>query len=248
MRLFYLLLSMLSCHCMAEFEARKVTQVVQVDGLANEVDWKKASWYPLDQLIIGEQPTNSDFSGRFKIMWDDQQLYLLVEITDDILFDQYADPLERYWDDDCLEIFIDEDNSGGNHQFNFNAFAYHVALDNQVVDIGPNKPNGDTNFILLNDHVTSRWRRQSERPHVVTWELSARIYPDSFTLSAREQAKPVRLKANKQLGFMLAYCDNDGSQSRETFIGSTKIVPQNGTKNLGYITSDVFDTLILIKE
>ena len=46
------------------------------------------------------------------------------------------------------EIFIDEDNSGGNHQFNFNAFAYHIALDNQAVDIGfEDAPNGP--FLLL---------------------------------------------------------------------------------------------------
>ena len=34
-------------------------------------------------------------------------LYLLVEITDDVLFDQHANPLHLYWDDDCIEIFID---------------------------------------------------------------------------------------------------------------------------------------------
>ena len=32
-----------------------------------------------------------------------------------------------------------------------------------------------------------------------------------------------------------------------TLWGSTKIKPKNGDKNLGYITADVFDSLILVK-
>ena len=42
----------------------------------------------------------NDFSGRFKLLWDEHYLYLMAEITDDILFDQHADPLKLYWDDD----------------------------------------------------------------------------------------------------------------------------------------------------
>jgi hypothetical protein len=51
----------------------------------------------------------------------------------------HRDPLVQYWDDDCLEIFLDEDFSGGDHQYNHNAFAYHVSLDNQAIDIGTDK-------------------------------------------------------------------------------------------------------------
>ena len=46
---------------------------------------------------------------------------------------------------------------------------------------------------------------------------------------------------------MLAYCDNDGSKERESFIGSANIKPVNGSKNLGYITADVFQQLLLIE-
>lgn len=50
----------------------------------------------------------------------------------------------------------------------------------------------------------------------------------------------VTLFEGRNLGFMLAYCDNDGSKEREHFIGSTDIKAVNGNKNLGYITADVF--------
>ena len=72
-------------------------------------------------------------------MWTAKRIYILGEIVDDILFDSHRDPLVQYWDDDCLEIFIDEDHSGGDHQYNHNAFAYHMSLDNQAIDIGTDK-------------------------------------------------------------------------------------------------------------
>jgi len=226
-------------------EAGKAQGSVKIDGIANENTWQAEPWHPIDKLILGKIPNAEDFTGRFKIIWDEQQLYLLVEITDDVLFDQHADPKFLYWDDDCLEIFIDEDASGGNHQFNYNAFAYHVALDNQAVDIGEKNADGSDNFVLLNDHLTSQWRRSEHSPNKVIWEVALRVYDDSFKFRAKNQA-PVKLSKGKELGFMLAYCDNDGSKEREHFIGSIDIKPVNGRKNLGYITADVFEKLLLV--
>jgi len=227
-------------------EALKTPEKMIIDGIADEASWQLAKWQPIDNLILGTKPTAEDFSGQFKLMWDEKQLYLLVEITDDILFDQHADPRYLYWDDDCLEIFLDEDGSGGNHQFNFNAFAYHVSLDNQAVDMGQKNADGSDNFVLLNDHINSTWRRSETSPNKVIWELAVRVYDDSFTMNMKDP-KAVGLFAGKKLGFMLAYCDNDGSKEREHFIGSIDIEPINGNKNLGYITADVFQKLTLVK-
>lgn len=241
----------ISIHVSA-LEALKSPEKILIDGVANESSWQLAKWQPIDKLILGSQPSVDDFSGQFKVMWDEEQLYLLVEITDDILFDQHAHPFDHYWDDDCLEVFIDEDGSGGNHQFNFNAFAYHIALDNQVVDIGEKNADGSDNFVLLNDHVSSFWRRDQSSPNKIIWEVAVRVYDDSFTMPVKNKKpiqqknpQPVMLFKGKKLGFMLAYCDNDGSKEREHFIGSTDIKAINGNKNLGYITADVFSQLTL---
>jgi len=230
--------------------AHKAKTKINIDGIGNEASWNIALWQPLDQLILGSKPTKEDFNGQFKVLWDEEQLYLLVEITDDVLFDQHADPLYFYWDDDCLEVFIDEDGSGGNHQFSFNAFAYHIALDNQVVDIGPNNNDGSTNFVLLNDHINSVWRRNESKPNKVIWEVAISVYDDKFSLNpTTNESHPVatKLALGKIMGFMLAYCDNDGSIERESFIGSIDIEAVNGSKNLGYITADVFQKLQLIQ-
>ena len=229
----------------AETDAVRFTdQRITIDGKALESAWQNADWRSIDKHILGEYPAQEDFSGRYKLLWDEHHLYLLAEISDDVLFDRHADPLLRYWDDDCLEIFIDEDGSGGNHQFDYNAFAYHVALDNQAVDIGGRLADGSPLFVLLNDHVDSRWQRQEQRPHTVIWEVAIKVFDDTFELGGTSQ--PMSLTAGKTMGFMLAYCDNDGSTEREHFVGSHEIEPVNGDKNLGYIDAGVFGTIRLL--
>lgn len=209
-----------------------------IDGLNSEAQWSQAKWLPLNQVIIGAELDPKDFSGQYRLLWDEKALYLQAKITDDKLIDLHANPVVEYWNDDCLEVFIDEDASGGDHQYNHNAFAYHVALDNQVADLSTDK-----RAKLYNNHVTSRWQRESTPPHDIIWELAIRIYDDSF--EDDKAASPVNLHKDKKLGFMLAYCDNDNSQIREHFIGSKDIEPVEGDKNRGWIDAGVFDIITL---
>jgi len=220
------------------YESHKVSVAPVIDGIANEDDWDKGSWRAIDQVLIGKDLQPEDFSGRMKVLWGEERLYLLAEIVDDVMSDVYADPLSHYWDDECLEIFVDEDASGGNHQFTHNAFAYHVGLDNQVVDVGPAKTP-----LLYNHHVTSRWTRQQGK---TVWEASIAVYSDNYVDGDATQ-QPVKLQEGKALGFMLAYCDNDGGKHREHFIGTENIVPVNGDRNLGWIDASVFGLLNLVR-
>ena len=217
---------------------------VVIDGEVTEQAWSQAQWHALDHHIIGDVPAPADFSGRYKLLWDEQQLYLLVEVIDDVLRDSHPDPRVQYWDDDCVEIFVDEDASGGKHQFNHNAFAYHIALDGNVADIG-DKENDNRGVILLNDHVDSAWQRADTTPYAMTWEVAFRLYPDTFTTA--NPGKPVSLNEGKEVGFMLAYCDADEGDTREHFMGSHEITPVDGDKNLGYIDASVFGRIKLVK-
>lgn len=207
-----------------------------IDGVANDAAWEAGDWHEMTSLMWGSAPESGDFSGRYKLRWNKDALYLLAEIQDDHLSDTYANPLERYWDDDCLEIFIDADASGGDHLNNYNAFAYHLALDNQVVDIGPNEA-GEALPQLYNDHVENKWQRDISAPHKIHWEAAVRVFDDSYQHG--KDNSPVTLKEGMTLGFMLAYCDADGGD-REHFLGSHEITPVNGDKNLGYKDASVF--------
>ena len=207
---------------------------IQVDGNPNDPAWEDAEWQIINHKWLGPDYSESDFSGRFKVVWTKERIYILAEIVDDILFDSHRDPLVQYWDDDCLEIFIDEDYSGGDHQYNHNAFAYHMSLDNQAIDIGT-----DRNARNYSHHVSSNWRQQGD---IVVWEVGIDIYDDSYVDGATDN-EPLSLMPGKVLGVMVAYCDNDGSELRENFIGSESV--PTGPKDRGWIDAGLFGEVVL---
>ena len=207
-----------------------------IDGKANEAAWAAADWRPIDNIWLGGPLDPEDFSGSYKVLWTHERIYLLMEFVDDVLVDFHRDPLVQYWDDDCLEIFLDEDHSGGNHQYNHNAFAYHLSLDNQAIDIGTDKQAR-----TYNHHVSSKWRQQGNK---VIWEVAVDIYSDDY-LDDSAGNKPLRLDSGKRMGFMLAYCDNDHSELREHFIGSEDAGAEH--KDRGWIDANMFGTLELVR-
>lgn len=183
---------------------------------------------------LGPDYPPTDFQGRYKVVWTTERLYILAEITDDILIDTHRNPLVQYWDDDCLEVFLDEDFSGGNHQFNHNAFAYHMSLDNQAIDIGTDqKPRS------YSHHVDSQWKQHGD---TLIWELAIAVYDDTY-VDGGDNNTPLTLAAGKILGLMLAYCDNDGSDIRENFVGSESV--PTGPTDRGWIDAGLFGKLIL---
>lgn len=205
-----------------------------VDGVASEAVWRHAQWQPISQRWLGPAYTEDDFSGRFKVVWTTKRIYILAEIVDDILIDSHRDPLVQYWDDDCLEVFIDEDFSGGDHQFNHNAFAYHFSLDNRAIDIGTDEQARD-----YSHHVASQWRQHG---NTVIWEVAIDIYSDQYRDDVDDNV-PVALSVGKIMGLMVAYCDNDGSELRENFIGSETVA--SGPKDRGWIDAGLFGSLLL---
>lgn len=210
-----------------------------IDGQPDSV-WQNSTWRPMAYLMAGSLPSSDDFSGRYRLLWDAQYLYLQAEITDDRLLDQTANPLVKYWDDDALEIFIDSDASGGIHQFNHSALAYHIALDNQAVDIGD-----DRQAHLYNEHLNSHWQRQADNENRILWEVAIKLYPNDYTDAAPKAS--LTLGVGDTIGFMLAYCDNDTSVEREHFMGSHEVKALNGDKNRGFIDADVFGEISLVK-
>lgn len=238
------------------FDVPFVDRAPLLNGDPSDPAWEQADWRPMDQLISGSMPEADDFSGRYKLVWTVDKLYLLAEITDDILYDSHADPLDQYWEDDALEVFIDADASGGDHLFNYNAFAFHISLDNQAVDIGPYLSEQDrkaekTHVRLFPDLVQSVWKRSLNKPNTIFWELEITPVSDDYQDSYADGELPaIPLIVGMKMGFMLAYCDSDGeldSKGREHFMGDVPITPVNGDRNLGYKDASVFGEIHLVK-
>jgi hypothetical protein len=241
------------------YTAPHAERAPRIDGVADDPAWQQAEWRAIDAVLLGDPPRDAaDFSGRYKAVWRADALYLLAEIHDDHLVDTTPDPLQKYWDDDALEIFVDADNSGGGHQFDHQAFAYHIALDNQAVDVGPFASDADAaagraSVHTYPDHVQARWQRAATPPHPILWEVRLALYPPDYRDlpgdgAAREHAgsTPLVLAAGQRIGFMLAWCDSDvPGAGREHFIADVDVPPVNGDRNRGWIDADVFGVMLL---
>lgn len=208
----------------------------KIDGFLNDECWETAAWDTLNQVWLGDAYESVDFQGRYSLVWDDSLLYLSLEIVDDALTNFYSNPLSQYWDDDCVEVFLDEDYSGGNHQYNHQAFAFHISPVMDAIDIGPDKQAH-----YYNHHIKGAITKNQTR---YSWEIAIRIFGNDYSDSIKNNRQVV-LTNNKIMGFSLAYCDNDSSEFRENFIGSVN--SPGHFKNDGWIDASCFGKLVLVE-
>ncbi len=85
---------------------RKASQAPVIDGTAEDL-WSEAHQYKIGNVIYSPVSSDQDFSAYYKAIWDEDNLYLLVDVTDDSL----KNDSDEFWRDDCVEVFIDADNS-----------------------------------------------------------------------------------------------------------------------------------------
>jgi hypothetical protein len=185
---------------------------------------------------MGEPVDSLDYHGQFKLAWDNQYLYILVEVVDEHLNPTLADGKDNYWKGDYVEVFIDEDKSGGLHKFNHQAFAYHVSTEGHAID-----KNTLEETVFFDNHITVQ-RSQNGNTHL--WEMAVKLFDKEFDENSTDNI-PVKISEQKIIGFSIAYGDNDGKSSRENFMGSKKTHGNNNDD--GYINSDVFGSILFVE-
>ncbi len=219
------------------FVAREATTAPTIDGNGSDDCWKTADWYSINQTWIpyGDSVPESDFKGRFKVMWSASQnlMYYLVEIHDDVFIDGYQWPDAGYPNFDVVEVFLDEDHSGGPHVFDTqtenaeNAFSYHILAtapaDGQV-----------SNDFVVCDIAGTSWSNEiipnyashfpefamKKNGDVYMYEFSLKVYNDTY-VDSNPEASRVNLSLDKVMGMSVAYCDNDANDgARDNFFGS----------------------------
>ncbi|MFT5847578.1 MAG: hypothetical protein ACJARX_000249 [Psychroserpens sp.] len=217
------------------FKAHKSKSPVQIDGCNKDRIWSSVDWYDMNYLWMGNKVDTTDYKGRFKLAWDSQYLYVLVEVVDDKLNPTLENGIENYWKGDYVEVFIDEDKSGGNHKFNHQAFAYHVSTEGHVID-----KNTSQETVFFDDHIDVIRSQEGDK---YLWEMAIKLFDNQFDENSSKN-RPVKILEQKSIGFSIAYGDNDRNDTRENFMGSKKT---HGTNNDdGYVNSDVFGTVLFI--
>jgi hypothetical protein len=219
-----------------------------IDGQGTDEAWKITEWSKIDQIWMpyNNDPANlgqeeglklwegaDDFSGRYKVIWSAETnvLYYLVETIDDVFVDGYVHPSGGYHNYDVLELFIDENRSGGRHNDannHANAFAYHITTnalaDSEVQTKMYALDGGQSGTADYASHFKEFAMRKDGNTY--TWEFSLIVHNDTYRHSNQE-ASIVKLKTGKVMGFSFAYCDNDDKNEnpkrRDHFIGSVTV-------------------------
>jgi len=219
----------------------------EIDGSDDDNCWNNAIWQSIGQTWM---PYNAyvsalDFSGRYKISWskDENLLYFLVETYDDQLVDGYEQGADNYFSYDVVEVFIDEDRSGGMHRIDNNsenaenAFSYHINTDFPAI--------GDTNKTMHAMDIAGFWDKVEYTSHFEdftiqsyqdknVWEFALKVYDDSYDPDNPEGSL-VTLSNNKIMGLSLAYCDNDDPdeepKTRDNFFGSVAVAHEDSNSH-----------------
>jgi len=233
-----------NCTYADDYKAKLALIAPTIDGNENDVCWNTAPWSPINQVWDPQNATAgtaADFTGHYKAVWTSDKLYVLMRITDDKLtfWNENKDPLVNYYKTDCPELFIDENHSKGNHQCNYNAFAYHISMIYKVVDSDVN-----CNSQLFNDVLTGA---RVKIGNTYYWEFAINVYTDAYKLGASNNPKAT-LYEGKIMGFSAAYNDSDDSWERERMYGSQVISPPDPTygTNVSYINANYFGTMELV--
>lgn len=222
-----------------EYKAKKALTAPVMDGKEDDVCWSTVPWAVIDQVWDPQNATAGtadDYTGHYKAVWTEDKLYVLMRVTDDKLVQwDPTHPLNNYWMSDCPEIFIDENRSKGNHQCNYNAFAYHISLLFDVVD-----SDVSCNPQLYKDVLTGQ---RTKVGNTYYWEFALKVYTDNYQLGASNNPKAT-LSEGKVMGWSIAYNDSDDQPAREKMYGSQVInLPD---KNVSYINADYFGSMELV--
>jgi hypothetical protein len=121
-----------------------------IDGNEDDV-WSAAPKYKIANVIYSPLSSPNDLSADFRALWDENNLYLLVDVTDDVLVNdtspdqkvtlQTGSTAVPWWFDDCVEVYIDADNSKSNQYDNDDA-QYHFDWDRTHPTMGRHNEHG----------------------------------------------------------------------------------------------------------
>ncbi|MBK8805207.1 MAG: hypothetical protein IPO21_00595 [Bacteroidales bacterium] len=164
-------------------------------------------------------PNSTDLSAKWSAIWDNTNLYIVVQVTDNNLQNDSGD---NWWDDDGVEIFIDGNNSKGSSYDNQNDFQWGFNYKSDVIRTGGSNPSNSTAGIQFK---------------IVT-------NATGYTLEVAIPWTTIKLSptVGATLGIDIAINDDDGGSSRENKIA------WNATEDNGWQNPSVFGAADLVGE
>ncbi len=140
-----------------DFDIVRVATPPVIDGKPDEV-WAQASAQQLRTSLQANAPSDlADASGQFRVLYDAENLYALVDINDEKLINDTAES----WQDDSVELYIDGDNtkapsplSGHNRQYTLGWTTTDIQGTNTDI----------TGIVFAQENTPTGWRIEVKMP------------------------------------------------------------------------------------
>ncbi|MEZ4726735.1 MAG: endo-1,4-beta-xylanase [Caldilineaceae bacterium] len=105
-----------------------------IDGMPDAV-WADVPAQAITHDLDGDRPAAADLAGAFRALHDGANLYVFVEVTDDV---RRTDSGDQWWEDDAVELYLDGDQSRGTTYDGVNDFQLIFRPSDSAVIQGPN--------------------------------------------------------------------------------------------------------------
>ncbi len=196
------------------YKIEHTTETITMDGTPDESIWKTIVKAPINILHQGEITDANDCSGFYQMIFDDNNLYLYVEIVDDMQFawDGIAPWPNAQYMFDAVEVFFSLTNAydhapykAGDMQLRYN---YDVldqitgqwgAANNTQSELGPNAPKKDSELGMT--------QAQSFNLTNNGWTLEVKMP----LANLGEALGGFATNLGKRIGFDVNILDNDGA-------------------------------------
>lgn len=94
-----------------------------IDGLDNELSWKKVAWTSDFEDILGDKKPAPFLKTNAKMLWDNRYFYFFAKLEEPHIWATLTERDAVIYHDDDFEIFIDPDGDGHNYyEFEINGF------------------------------------------------------------------------------------------------------------------------------
>lgn len=126
-----------------QYTCYRATDSVTIDGQLQEAGWQHAAWSADFTDIEGDLKPQPPLRTRLKMLWDDQYLYIAVEMEEPHIQARLRLQDTIIFMDNDFEVFIDPD--GDTHQY----FEIEVNAFNTIMDLFMPKPYRNGGRALL---------------------------------------------------------------------------------------------------
>lgn len=153
-----------------------IEQSIVVDG---EIDtaWEGVAWSPIEQIASWDADAEP-ITARFKAAFDENALFILVDVTDSFVDVFTGGP--QAWQDDSVELFVDVGNEDGPHDEN-SLHVYFRAIDDGEFYYGHHP---DYDEFTIEDDVIPRAMQLTEKGYQLEVEIPWSVW--QFDVFSRE--------------------------------------------------------------